>query len=367
MKIQIEAKELLKALKPLAKIADGRTLPVLDSIKFTVARNVLHLTASNLNVTISKLVDLQAICDDGEALLPAQKLVDTLGALSGVVTIEANGESAVIKAGSGKYKMATQEASAFPALASAPDAPDIRLGEGDAATLKKAIEACRPFVSNDDLRPAMQGVNVMFMEGAAEIAATNAHKLLVVKLPIEFGTDKSFIISGAVLSSIADIDITGLTIGEKTCYFHTTDGGSVAFQAVDARYPNYRAVIPEGNDKVWNVQKSELITALNRIGVYSDNTTRKVVITVDDQSCEIQASDYDHGYEATETLERTRYGYEGAPIRIAFNAKYLVTCLQAIPGESVNISMSTPSRAALLGAPGDDTVMALCMPVMLTE
>ena len=368
MKIQIEAKELLKAIKSLAKIADGRTLPVLDNIRFIVEEDLLYLTASNLNVTIDKIVQLQSLilCENGEALLPAQKLSDTLGALSGVVAIEATGESAVIKAGAGKYKMATQEVSAFPALASAPE-PDIRLGEGDAATLKKAIEACRPFVSNDELRPAMQGVNVMFMEGAVEIAATDAHKLLVIRLPIKFETEKSFIISGAVLSSIADIDITGLTIGEKTCYFHTPDGGSVAFQAVDARYPQYRAVIPAGNDKVWNVQKTDLIAILKRIDVYSDNTTRKVVITVDDQACEIQASDIEMGYEATEALERTRYGYEGAPIRIAFNAKYLVTCLQAIPGESVNISMSAPNRAALLGALGDDTVMALCMPVMINE
>lgn len=368
MKIQIEAKDLLKALKPLAKVADGRTLPVLDNIQFIVEKTELYLRASNLNVTISKIVDLQSLIENenGEALLPAQKLVDTLSALSGVVTIEATGEAGVIKAGSGKYKMATQEVSAFPVI-QAPEAPDIHLGEDDAARLKKAFEACRPFVSNDDLRPAMQGVNVSFESGAVEIAATDAHKLLVVRLPIHFDVEKSFIVSGSVLPSVPDIDLNGLSIGEKTCYFHTTDGGSVAFQAVDARYPNYRVVIPEGNDKVWNVQKADLIAILKRIDVYSDNTTRKVVITVDDQACEIQASDYDNGYEATETLDRTRYGYEGAPIRIAFNAKYLVTCLQAIPGESVNISMSTPSRAAILGAPGDESIMALCMPVMLTE
>ena len=367
MKIQIDSKELLKALKPLAKVADGRTLPVLDNIRFTTVGQALNLKASNLNVTIHKVMRLDALCEDSVALLPAQKLVDTLGALSGMVSIEADDQTGVIKAGAGKYKMSTQEWSAFPSIAVAPEAPDIHLGEGDALKLKKAFEACRPFVSSDDLRPAMQGVNVSFESGAVEIAATDAHKLLVVRLPIEFGVEKSFIVSGSVLPSVPDIDLTSLSIGEKTCYFHTTDGGSVAFQAVDARYPNYRAVVPEGNDKVWNVQKSELIAALNRIGVYSDNTTRKVVITVDDQACEIQASDYDKGYEATETLDRTRYGYEGAPIRIAFNAKYLVTCLQAIPGESVNISMSTPNRAALLGAPGDESIMALCMPVMLSE
>jgi len=374
MKIQIDSKELLKALKPLAKVADGRTLPVLDNIRFIVEEDLLYLRGSNLNVTIDKIVELQSLslCENGEALLPAQKLVDTLGVLSGVVTIEADAEKATIKAGSGKYKMATQEVSAFPSMVSAPDVPDICFGESDDVLLKdnflrRAIEACRAFVSNDDLRPATQGVNVSFESGAVEIAATDAHKLLVIRLPIHFGAEKSFIVSGSVLPSVSDIYLIGLSIGEKTCYFHTTGGGSVAFQAIDARYPNYRAVIPEGNDKVWNVQKSELIAALNRIGVYSDNTTRKVVITVDDQACEIQASDYDNGYEATETLERTRYGYEGAPIRIAFNAKYLVTCLQAIPGESVNISMSTPNRAALLGAPGDESIMALCMPVMLSE
>lgn len=82
------------------------------------------------------------------------------------------------------------------------------------------LESFASLVSKDDLRPAMMGVYLD--EAAQQMAATNAHILGVKKTKIE---GKSRIIA------ITDLSSPHIKAGEE----------------IDARYPDYKVVIPQGN------------------------------------------------------------------------------------------------------------------------
>ena len=81
----------------------------------------------------------------------------------------------------------------------------------------------------------------------------------------------------------------------------------------------------------------------------------------------VAAQDLDFSNEATEQLS---CAYEGEPLEIGFNAKFLAEMLKVMETDEVKLEMSEPSRAGILlpsdNADGEDLMM-LVMPVMLNN
>jgi DNA polymerase-3 subunit beta len=81
----------------------------------------------------------------------------------------------------------------------------------------------------------------------------------------------------------------------------------------------------------------------------------------------VSAQDLDFSNEATEQLP---CNYDGSPLVIAFNAKFMAEMLGVLDSDEVLMELSTPSRAGLMfpseQKEGTDILM-LVMPVMLSN
>ena len=75
--------------------------------------------------------------------------------------------------------------------------------------------------------------------------------------------------------------------------------------------------------------------------------------------------DADYNSEATEQLTCT---YEGEPLKIAFNAKFLQEMLSALNAETITMKFSEPNRAAIMlpsEEEANEETLMLVMPVMV--
>jgi DNA polymerase-3 subunit beta len=62
--------------------------------------------------------------------------------------------------------------------------------------------------------------------------------------------------------------------------------------------------------------------------------------------------------------------FNGSPMKIAFNAKFLVEMLGVLESEEIKIDLSTPSRAGILTPVeenNDREILMLVMPVMINN
>jgi DNA polymerase III subunit beta len=136
---------------------------------------------------------------------------------------------------------------------------------------------------------------------------------------------------------------------------------------IDARYPDYNAVIPIDNPNQVVVNRADFQNSMKRIAIYANKTTNQVVLNITDKSLTISAQDIDFSNEATEQLS---CNFEGDPMTIGFNAKFLVEMLGVMEGDEVKIDLSTPTRAGIMRptdpVDGEDILM-LVMPVMLSN
>ena len=152
------------------------TLPILDNFLFEINKNVLTLTASDLETTFSTKLTIESE-DTGTIALPAKILLDTLKTFpeQPLTLIQTDRNTVEIIANNGKYAVAYVDGSEFPQAAVVPDPKNTVIEGGQ---LADAINSTLFASGNDDLRPVMSGVFFQFSSESLTFVATDAHKLV---------------------------------------------------------------------------------------------------------------------------------------------------------------------------------------------
>jgi DNA polymerase-3 subunit beta len=136
---------------------------------------------------------------------------------------------------------------------------------------------------------------------------------------------------------------------------------------IDARFPDYKVVIPAENPYKMLVNKADFQSALRRVSVFSNKSTNQVALSISGSELQLQAQDVDFSFEGNERMACT---YNGEDIQIAFNAKFLIEMLNAADTEEVNVELSTPTKAGLIKPTeqeADEDLLMLVMPLMLNN
>ncbi|RME11944.1 MAG: DNA polymerase III subunit beta, partial [Bacteroidetes bacterium] len=134
---------------------------------------------------------------------------------------------------------------------------------------------------------------------------------------------------------------------------------------IDARYPDYNAVIPVNNPNHLTIKRTDLLNSLRRIAIYANKTTNQVIFDIAPNSLTVSAQDLDFSNEAAEQLICT---YDGPAFTIGFNGKFLIEMLSALDSDEVRFELSNPQKAGILvpvDEPDNESILMLVMPVML--
>jgi DNA polymerase-3 subunit beta len=371
MKFSVSSSELLKRLQVASGvIGSNPVLPILEDFLFTITDNKLEIAATDLETSIATEIEVMADAD-GSVAVPAKILLETLKALpQQPITFTVDDESFGIEITSayGKYKLAGENGADFPKIPE-PDSVDTLQMSADALTqgVSKTLFAA----SNDELRPAMTGIYFQVDFNKLILVATDAHKLVKYTFQeVSSEVSTSFIVPKKALNllrtALANTDEVTMSFNNSNAFFSFGDTKLVC-RLIDARYPDYNAVIPVDNPNTLSIPRADFQSSLKRIAIYANKTTNQVILNINDGSLTISAQDLDFSNEATEQLACS---YEGDPLTIGFNAKFLVEMLGVLESEEVKIELSSPNRAGIL-LPVEETegeeILMLVMPVMLSN
>ncbi|MEZ4918030.1 MAG: DNA polymerase III subunit beta [Saprospiraceae bacterium] len=369
MKFSVSSSELLRQLQLASgAIGSNPVLPILEDFLFDIKSKILTITASDLETSISTSLEVVAD-DDFQVAVPAKILLETLKALpQQPITISINEDNFGIEITSsyGKYRLAGEKSDEFPDI---PQPDSVDTVKVNSKYLIEAINKTIFATSNDDLRPAMTGVYFQVDFNKLTCVATDAHKLVKYSthnLAGEVAT--SFIVPKKALNLLKNAlpaeETVTLSFNSANAFLSLMT--SVWFADwIDSKYPDYNAVIPVENPNSMKVDRLDFQNSLKRIAIYANKTTNQVALDISDKSLTVSAQDLDFSNEATEQMT---CNYEGEPMRIAFNAKFLVEMLSVLECEEIQIELSKLSRAGILTPIEENTereILMLVMPVML--
>ncbi len=371
MKFSVSSADLLKQLQIAAgSIAQNTVLPILEDFLFTISNNKLQIAATDLETSITTEIDVKAD-SNGSVAVPAKILLETLKALPQqpiTFNIDDNNFGIEITSSYGKYRLAGESGEDFPKIPE-PDAVDTVALPGK--VLGQGINKTLFATSTDELRTAMTGVYFQVDFDKLTMVATDAHKLVKYTFnQLSSDVATSFIVPKKALnllkSAVPEGEDVSLSFNKANAFF-AFGNTQLVCRLIDAKYPDYNAVIPVDNPNLLSLPRTDFQNSLKRIAIYANKTTNQVVLNINDGSLTVSAQDLDFSNEATEQLACT---YTGDPLVIGFNAKFLIEMLGVINSEEIKMELSTPTRAGIL-LPTDESdeerILMLVMPVMLSN
>lgn len=371
MKFIVSSSALLKQLQLISGVISTNTiLPILEDFLFVIQDNVLKVCATDLEISMSTQVNVDAK-ESGKVAVPAKMLTDILKMLpEQPVTFDINKENYAIELTSdnGKYKLAGENPDDFPKLPEPEDTTSVSM---PSEVLSEAIAKCLFAVSNDELRPAMTGILFELNPSELTFVSTDGHKLVrYIRKDINIEESTKFIMPKKALNLLknalpAEVTSVELSYEEEKNAFFSFNDVNLSCRLIDARFPDYSAVIPKDNPYLLTIDRATFQNSVRRTSIFANKMTNQVVLNIAGNSLQLSAQDLDFSNEASEKLDCE---YEGENLKIGFNSKFLSEMLGVMDTQEVNMKLSSPTRAGLL-APAEEEeneeLLILIMPISL--
>ena len=338
-------------------------MPVLSGVLIRGGEDGLDLTATDLDLTIQAHVGAQ-VTDPASIVLPARYLLDIVRRLPGEgVEIETTDTRAVVRSGSSRFTLNGVSIRAFP------DIP-----RADGATVVLPADALRDLfrrtafaVANDESRPILTGVHLQSDGNVLRATATDGYRVAVASREgTSLGRSMSVVVPGRVLNEVervlpADGDVT-VVLGESTVVFEVGPFRVIG-RLLDGTYPDVLSLLPQEYPFKLTVDRQALFDALSRADLLAggQDTRHRVELQCDAHKVVVIAQDPELG-AAREELE---VEYHGEPLRIGFNARYLMDGLKVIDADTVRIGFVSPDKAALVEGGGNGDYQYIVLPVLL--
>ncbi len=373
MELAVSRSNLYKGLqKVLSAVPTKTTLPILTNVLFRAEHDSIFLTGTDLEISVSTSVPAE-ITESGSVAVSARTFNEIVRELPDVGLNIACDERQrmTITTDRGTYTLLGQQAEDFPSV-SVDEYENVFTISGD--VLARLIDKSVFAVSTDVQRRVLTGVCFEVRPNELRLVATDGHRLSKVVYR------KAGIGTGDVLSAIVPpraLLATSRAIGEGIEELQvkiaadqiafSSDGTEVYAKLIEGPYPNYEKVIPLDNDKIMMVDKEEMIAALRRVAIFSSSMTHQVRFEIEKDRLTVSSEDVEAGGEGRETLT---VEYEGSPLRIGYNATYLIEILRHMDAEVARFELRDPMSAALIRGSEqreEEDFVALVMPIRLTE
>lgn len=347
---------ILQELAQVAKVVNNNNaLPILSDVFFNVKQNkTIKMTASDGEtwVSCSSLVDE---CDSDICFcVEAASIISALSSLKGRrVTFTFEDESPTIngKYDNGEFSLPFDNFRDFPQCNYVGD--EMRKMVLPSKIISNALDTTGFAVSDDELRPVMNGVHFDFFSDKMVAVASDGHKLAKYcdktvtddLLEQSYGftlPDKPATILSKMLQKL-ECDIV-IAFSERNVTF-SNDNFSISARLVEGRYPNYESVIPKDNKIFAIVDKKQIIDSINRILQFGSKTSKLTSFKFEYGKLTIGAEDIDFSKKASESIA---CDYKESEFTIGFNGASVVSIVANVQSEKIVFKMSEPSRAALI-------------------
>ena len=375
MKFVVSSSALLGLLQTTNKVISSKnTLPILDYFLFDLKEGVLKITASDLETTLVGTLAVENVEREGLIAVPVKLMLDSLKEFSEQpLTIEANESTweIVVSWKSGKLTLPGTSGLSYPNLPelNAETKQSLTL---DVDTLMVGINKTIFATADDELRPVMNGVYINLEPQSVTFVATDAHKLVKYASETAAEATASFILPKKPANLLRgllpkeDGEIT-VEFDDKNVLFRLKNQVLIC-RLIEGNYPNYNAVIPANNPNKVFVDRLELLNAIRRVAVCSNQSTNLIKLDISKGTINLTAQDLDFSVSAQESLP---CDYEGEDIVIGFKSTFLIEILSNIETSTVLVELADSTRAGVFKPvydqqPSNDTLMLL-MPMMINS
>ena len=408
MKLVCTQSDLNTNLSLVTRAVPSRpTHPVLGNVLLTadIETQQVRLTAFDLSLGIQASFAAQVL-QGGEITIPAKLLNDIVSRLpegeitledkAGKVESESDSDRRIVTltSASGRYQVRGMDSEEFPEL------PEVEAGVAIHLPVEALVEGLRGSLfatSSDETKQVLTGVHLTMQQDSLEFAATDGHRLAVVETSnqkvaesgdtegeesteppqesqsirhsVNEASQLEFTVPARALRELERMLTPSESTDTVALHF---EQGQIIFQGgtqrltsrtLEGQYPPYRQLIPSKFERQLTIDRRKLLSSVERIAVLADQKNNVVKFSIDSVNQQlalsVEAQDVGSGKESMSAQ------VTGESIDIAFNVKYLIDGLKALPTSDIQIQMNAANSPVILTPLGGRKMIYLVMPVQL--
>ncbi len=387
MKLVCAQSDLNSNLSLVSRAVPSRpTHPILANVLLVAdaQTNQVSLTAFDLSLGIRTSFNAEVL-EGGVVALPSKLLNDITSRLpEGDITLDdekaikdgisEEGLIVTLTPNSGSYKLRAMGGEDFPELPVIENAQTVYL---TAAALIEGLRGTLFATSADETKQVLTGVHITLKQDTIEFAATDGHRLAVVETENERSTHEDDLSTSLQVTvpakALRELErMLGSSASGEENIALSIEQGQIIFalpnqrltsRTLEGQYPAYHQLIPRQFERQLTLDRKKLVSCLERTAVFADQNNNIVKITIDSENekitLSVESKDVGSGQESMPAE------ISGEDIDIAFNVKYLMDGLKALPCTEIQMHLNTALAPVIFTPIGGIKMTYLAMPVQL--
>ncbi len=373
MELKIGVPELARALARSQGIAERKsTMPILSHVLLEARKgDVLAVSATDLDIAVSGEHKAEVL-KDGALAVSARHLYEIVKALpdASVTLKKAQNNYLEVRSGPAEFRIVGLPAEDFPAL---PKFDKVQFVSVEAARLLSLVERTAFAVSTDETRYNLNGVFFEPSQGKIRMVATDGHRLSLAEddAPGDFKLKKGVILPKKGLYELKKLLSEAAESGEEkpagdlgfveSSAIFRRPGVVLVMRLIEGMFPDYRQVIPKAGEKVVTLGRQRLLETLRRVSLLSSDKSHAVKLELGKGSLRVLSQNPDLG----EAKEEIPVEYQGEPLKIGFNARYVMDVLQVLSVDDVVLELADDLSPGVVKPAGAEGFTSVIMPMRI--
>ena len=353
--IKTSRESLLDPLQSVIGIVEKKhTMPVLANVLILSANQRLSMTATDLEVQIrtnpEPLTDQES--EFIQFAVSAKKLHDILRNLPDhcALNLEVNENRLTIKSGKSRFNLQIVKGEDFPTVKTT-DSPGVILNIPQ-KTLKTLLERVQFAMAQQDVRYYLNGALLQVVGNQLTVVATDGHRLsYTMELLPDYHEKIEAIIPRKTIFELIKLlspteEMVRMTLRSNQVEF-LFGNIELLSKVIDGKFPDYHRVIPQNYNKHLVLQRLELLQALQRATILSNEKVKGVRLLLAKNCLAIVCTNS----EQEEAKEEIDVIYDQEPMDIGFNFTYLLDVMNHINVENMICSLGDANSSLLMSVP----------------
>ena len=393
MHFAIQKEALVKALRDVSNAIATRVVqPILSNVLVEAIDSVtMRFTGTDLDLTIRAICPA-VVYNNGSITLPGKKLLEVVSKLpNDLVTFQVNMDTmeTTVTCVKSKFTLTALPADDFPRLA---ENKSVDWFSMPADILRRAIVQTSFAAATYDLSSILGGVYLFVHDGVFEATATDGSRLAhrreeltvsstvvrkseegletesegstttaTLERPVEL---KAIVPARACTELLKIMDAKDpaarlrLGVVEGQMLFET-DYHFLCTRLIGGEYPRYHELFPADFSNLGRFKRDEMLAAVERVAVMSDERTNLVKFHFEGEVLQISSNTPDVG----KAQEEVSVQFEGQPLDIAVNVRYVVDVLHKLSSAEVRLEMTGALKPLIFKGESEENYKYLLMPV----
>jgi DNA polymerase-3 subunit beta len=377
MKVSCLQENLAKGLSIVGRaVATRSTLPVLANILVSTDESRLKLSATNLEVGINCWVGAK-VEQEGATTVPARLLADFVNSLPAErIELELINRTQTLNLKCGRYEANIKgiDAQEFPLILTPEEDHRIKL---DPDLMRLMIDQVVFSAASDESRPVLTGVLIEAKSDQLTFAAADGYRLSVRSVDLERGPEQpiSVIVPARALQELrrisgeSDQPVEMLIAADRNQVFFHLDNIDLVSQLVEGTFPDFHPVIPTTHNTRLTINTGDFLKAVRMANIFARDAANLVKLQVVPNNAEgigrliVSATSSEYGDSVSELDAQI----EGAPIEVAFNARYFIDALNVIDTAQVTLDTRDANSPGVLRPVGGGDFVHVIMPMHIAR